>query len=69
MTEINEEQLQELTDLIADKCEAMKLEPEQILDGIARSLIAAATTFGTQSFQVDVESHGTCTVNLIAEAK
>lgn len=69
MTEINEEQLQELTDLIADKCEVLKLEPEQILDGIARSLIAAATTFGTQCFQVDVENHGTCTVNLTTEAK
>jgi hypothetical protein len=67
--EISEEQLQELTDLIADKCEAMELEPEQILDGIARSLIAAATTFGTQSFQVDVECHGSCMIKLIEEAK
>ena len=69
MSEISEDQLQELTDTIADKCEAMGLEPEQILDGIARSLIAAATTFGTQSFQVNIERHGACTVNLIADVK
>ena len=67
MSEISEGQLQELTDTIADKCEAMGLEPEQILDGIARSLIAAATTFGAQNFQLNIEGHGTCKVSLLAE--
>lgn len=67
MSEINEDQLQQLTDCIAEKCESMELQPEQILDGVARSLIAAATAFGTKSFQLEIESHGTCTVNLLED--
>ncbi len=65
MTEISEEQLQELTNTIADKCEEMGLEPEQVLDGIARSLIAAAITFGTQNLKVEIEYHGSCVVELV----
>ncbi len=68
MSEISEDQLQELTNAIADKCEAMELEPEQILDGIARSLIAAVTTFGTQSLRVDIDHHGSCVVNLVTQS-
>jgi len=65
VAEISEEQLQELTNTIADKCEEMGLEPEYVLDGIARSLIAAAITFGTQNLKVDIECHGSCVVDLV----
>ena len=66
MSGISDKQLQELTDIIADQCEEMGLEPEQILDGIARSLIAAAVTFGTRDFKINVEDHGTCAVTTTA---
>ncbi|OUS26962.1 hypothetical protein A9Q99_17270 [Gammaproteobacteria bacterium 45_16_T64] len=67
MSGISEEQLQELANAIADQCDDMELEPEQVLDGIARSLIAAATTFGAKNFRVNVENHGTCVVTTVPE--
>jgi len=67
MSGISDEQLQELANAIADQCEKMKLEPEQTLDGIARSLIAAAMTFGTRDFKVNIEDHGTCVVTTTSE--
>ncbi len=60
MSGITDKQLQELANAIADQCENMGLNPEQTLDGIARSLIAAAMTFGTKDFKVNVEDHGAC---------
>lgn len=63
-SQITDVQVQELTDHIADKCEQMGLTPEQILDGIARSLISAATVFGTEHLVVTIDNIGCCQVNL-----
>ncbi|MCG8667844.1 MAG: hypothetical protein MI867_00395 [Pseudomonadales bacterium] len=64
MSGISEEQLQELADAIADKCDDMGLDHEQILDGIASTLLAAAATFGVPKFNKTLESHGVCVVTL-----
>lgn len=64
MDRITNEQVQELTNLIADKCEEMDLEPEQIVDGIARALIAAADTFAFSDLTVRIDDVGVCKVNL-----
>ena len=61
---ISDEQVQELTNTIADKCEEMGLEPEQIVDGIARSLIAAAHTFDFSELNVGIDNVGQCDVKL-----
>ena len=63
MTEqISNEQVQELTDAIADKCQEMGLEPEQILEGIGRAIISAATVFGMQEVEIEVDGVGSCQV-------
>ncbi|WP_210560147.1 hypothetical protein [Psychrosphaera aestuarii] len=62
---ITDKQVQELTNHIADKCEAMGLEPEQIVDGIARALIAAADTFDFADLNVGIDNIGTCKVELV----
>lgn len=61
---ITDEQVQELTNHIADKCETMGLEPEQIVDGIARALIAAANTFDYTDLNIVIDNVGTCKVEL-----
>lgn len=62
---ISNQQVQELTDHIADKCQSMNLEPEQIVDGIARALIAAADTFDFADLKVAIDDVGQCDVKLI----
>ena len=64
---ITNEQVQELTNYIADKCQEMALEPEQIVDGIARSLIAAANTFDFADLTVGIDNIGQCSVTLESE--
>jgi len=59
---ITDEQCQELMDGIANICDQMELEPEQILDGIARSLLGATAALGTNKLSVSVENFGTCDV-------
>ncbi len=61
---ITDEQVQELTNYIAEKCQEMDLEAEQIVDGMARSMLAAAATFGFSDLSVSIENVGTCTVKL-----
>ena len=53
--------------MIADKCEEMGLEPEQIVDGIARALISASHTFDFADIEIGIDDVGSCTVKL-AEA-
>ena len=59
---ITDEQIQELSDAIADKCEAMNLEPTQILDGLSRTLLSAAMVFDTRDFSISIEKVGTVEV-------
>ncbi|MFD2178409.1 hypothetical protein [Veronia pacifica] len=65
MTErIPEEQAQELSDFIAKKCIEMELEPEQILDGLARVLLGVTNDLGAGGFDLDIEGFGKCSVEL-----
>jgi len=43
----------------------LDLSPEQILDGIARSLLGASVAFGTKDLKVDIENVGTVQVSVI----
>lgn len=60
--QISDEQCQELMDGIANLCGEMELEPEQILDGIARSLLGACSALGTANLTVSVDGFGKCEV-------
>ena len=62
---ISDVQSQELMDVISNKCDDLGLSPEQILDGIARSLLGASVAFGTKDLNVDIENVGTVQVSVI----
>lgn len=64
---LNNQQVQELTDCIADKCEELEFTPEEILDAIARSLIAASHTFEVRDVTVSIDGVGVCSVTLTNE--
>lgn len=64
---LSDEQSQELMDAIINQCEGMGLEPTQILDGIARSLLGAVMAFGTKDLSVDIENAGTVHVSVFDE--
>lgn len=61
---ISDQQAQELMDAIADKCEQMELSATQILDGIARSLLAANIAFESKQLAVDIEGIGKVNVEV-----
>jgi len=62
---ISDIQSQELMDVISNKCDELDLSPEQILDGIARSLLGASVAFGTKDLKVDIENVGTVQVSVV----
>ena len=61
---ISEKDAQELSSLIAEKCLELNLEPEQILDGLARVLLGATNDLNVEGFDLNIEGFGRCTVNL-----
>ena len=61
---ISDEQVQELTNYIAQKCQDMELDEQQIVDGMARAMIAAAATFGFEDLSVSIDNVGNCSVKL-----
>lgn len=66
--QITDQQCQELMDGIANLCSEMELEPEQILDGIARSLLGACSALGTTNLTVSVDDFGKCEVSIAEHA-
>lgn len=58
--EISDEQAQELMDV-----KKMELEPKQILDGIARTLLSATIAFETKSLTVNIDNVGSVEVSTV----
>ena len=63
--QISDQQAQELMDVISAKCDEMELEPKQILDGIAKTLLAATVALEVKELSVNIENVGTVEVNAI----
>lgn len=61
---ISDVQSQELMDVISSKCDELDLSPEQVLDGIARSLLGASVAFGTKDLKVAIENIGMVQVSV-----
>ena len=64
--DLSDEQAQLLMDRIVAICEEMALEPEQILDGLARVLMSATNAFEKLDVTVKIEGFGECNVKLDA---
>jgi len=61
---ISEEDAQELSSTIAEKCLELDLKPEQILDGLARVLLGATNDLNVEGFELNIDGFGRCTVEL-----
>ncbi|GEM_PF-1911552 len=67
MPELTEEVLQSFSDQVADICEGMALEPDQMLDAIGSTFIGAVLSFEKSEYRVEVSGVATATVETIFE--
>ena len=67
VTEISEEQTQELIEAIINQCNHLGLETTQILYAIARSLLGATLVLGTKELTVEIENQGSVKVSVFEE--
>mgnify|MGYP000013950383 CR=1 FL=1 len=61
---LTNEQAEQLSNAIAQVCEDLALAPEQILDGISRTLLSASATFEVPAFTLNIEGVGRCSVEM-----
>ncbi|KZY50147.1 MULTISPECIES: hypothetical protein [unclassified Oleiphilus] len=68
MSELSQEVLQEFSDQVAEICENMQLEPDQMLDAIGSTFIGAVLSFGKTDYRVEVSGVASAMVETIFEA-
>ena len=69
MAELTEIILQEFSDKVADICEVMDLEPEQMLQAIGSTLIGATLSFGKTDFQLEIPEVACVSVETIFDVR
>ena len=62
MGELTQEVLQDFSDQVAEVCEKMGLDSDQMLQAIGSTFIGAVLSFGKAEFEVDVTDVATATV-------
>jgi len=67
MTDLNEELLQNFSDRVAEICEDMALEPEQMLEAIGSTFIGAVLSFGKTDFQLEIAGVACASVDTVFE--
>tara|TARA_R110001592_G_scaffold54017_2_gene165513 strand:+ start:9918 stop:10142 length:225 start_codon:yes stop_codon:yes gene_type:complete len=67
MTDLNENLLQNFSDRVAEICEEMNLEPDQMLEAIGSTFIGAVLSFGKTEFQVEIAGVACATVETVFE--
>lgn len=68
MPDLTEELLQTFSDRVAEVCEDMALEPEQMLKAIGSTFIGATLSFGKTDYQLDIEGVASARVETMFEA-
>jgi hypothetical protein len=68
MPELAIEQLQSFSDQVADICEAMELDADQMLDAIGNTFIGAVLSFGKSEYRVEVSGVASAAVETIFES-
>ncbi len=68
MAELSQEALQEFSDQVAEICEKMKLEPDQMLEAIGSTFIGAVMSYGKTTYQVEISGVASATVETMFEA-
>lgn len=67
MPELTEELLQEFSDQVAEICDQMSLEPDQMLQALGSTFIGAVLSFGKTDYRVDVSGVASARVETIFE--
>jgi hypothetical protein len=67
MADLTEMLLQEFSDKVADICELMELDSEQMLQAIGSTLIGATLSFGKTDFQLEIPQVACVSVDTIFE--
>ena len=68
MTELTEELLQSFSDRVAEICEDLALEPDQMLQAIGSTFIGATLSFGKTDYQIDIEGVASAKVETVFES-
>jgi len=68
VTELDENRLQEFSDQVADICEKMDLEPEQMLDAIGSTFIGAVLSFGKTDYLVEIPGVASAQVETVFDS-
>jgi len=68
MTQLTQEQMQDFSDKVADICQDMNLEPDQMLDAIGSTFIGAVMSFGKTDYRVEVSDVAYAMVDTIFES-
>ena len=69
MSELNEVLLQQFSDRVAEICDDMQLDPEQMLQVIGSTFIGAVLSFGKTDYQIEISGVASATVETIFETE
>jgi hypothetical protein len=68
MPELTETLLQSFSDRVADICEDMQLEPDQMLQALGSTYLGAVLSFGKTEYSVAIEGVATASVETVFES-
>lgn len=68
MTQLTEALLQDFSDRVAEICEDMELNPDQMLQAIGSTFIGATLSFGKTEYQLDIEGVASTKVDTVFES-
>lgn len=68
MTKLTEDLLQTFSDRVAEICDDLELDPDQMLQAIGSTFIGATLSFGKTDYQIDIEGVASARVETVFEA-
>ena len=68
MPELTETLLQSFSDRVADICEDMQLEPDQMLQALGSTYLGAVLSFGKTEYSVKIEGVASARVETVFES-
>jgi hypothetical protein len=68
MPELTETLLQSFSDRVADICEDMQLEPDQMLQALGSSYLGSVLSFGKTEYSVEIEGLASASVETVFES-
>lgn len=68
MTQLTQDQLPAFSDQVAEICEQMALDEQQMLQAIGSTFIGATMSFGRADYKVEIEGVASASVDTIFES-